>query len=71
MGSEAEASRLAGIRPQLITFFVFVFMGSLTGLAAIMNVVQSPQVDPKSGTGLELKVIAAAVVGCFAVSGRR
>jgi rhamnose transport system permease protein len=36
-----------------------------------MNVVQSPQVDPKSGTGLELKTIAAVVVGGVAISGGR
>jgi rhamnose transport system permease protein len=71
VGSDAEAARLAGIRPQLTTFCVFVFMGALVGLAAMMNVAQSPQVDPKSGTGLELKVIAAAVVGGVAVSGGR
>ncbi len=71
VGSDAEAARLAGIRPQLTTFCVFVFMGALVGLAVMMNVAQSPQVDPKSGSGLELKVIAAAVVGGVAVSGGR
>lgn len=70
-GSDAEAARLAGLRPQLTTFAVFVFMGLLVGAAAMMNIVQSPQVDPKSGSGLELKVIAAAVVGGVAVSGGR
>jgi rhamnose transport system permease protein len=71
VGSDAEAARLAGIPPRSVTFAVFVLMGALTGLAAVMNVVQSPQVDPKSGTGLELKAIAAAVVGGVAVSGGR
>ena len=71
VGSDAEAARLAGLRPRLTTFGVFVFMGALTGLAAMMNVVQSPQVDPKSGTGLELKAIAAVVVGGVAISGGR
>lgn len=71
VGTDAEAARLAGIRPQLTTFGVFVFMGALVGLAAMMNVVQSPQVDPKSGTGLELKTIAAVVVGGVAISGGR
>src|SRR5947199_406587 len=71
VGSDAEAARLAGIRPRLVTFFTFVLLGALTGLAAMMNVVQSPQVDPKSGTGLELKVIAAVVVGGVAISGGR
>ncbi len=71
VGSDAEAARLAGIRPQLTTFLVFVFMGALTGVAALMNIAQSPQVDPKSGAGLELKAIAAAVVGGVAISGGR
>jgi rhamnose transport system permease protein len=71
VGSDAEAARLAGIRPQLVTFTTFLFMGALTGLAAMMNVAQSPQVDPKSGTGLELKAIAAVVVGGVAISGGR
>jgi rhamnose transport system permease protein len=71
VGSDAEAARLAGIHPQLVTFFVFVFTGSLVGLASFMNIVQSPQVDPNSGLGLELKTIAAAVVGGVAVSGGR
>ncbi len=71
VGTDAEASRLAGIRPQLVTFLVFVFIGALTGLAAMMNIVQSPQVQPLSGAGLELKVIAAVVVGGVAISGGR
>jgi rhamnose transport system permease protein len=71
VGSDAEAARLAGIRPQFVTFATFVLIGALTGLAAGMNVVQSPQVDPKSGTGLELKTIAAVVVGGVAISGGR
>jgi len=70
-GSEAEAARLAGIRPRRITFAVFVFAGALAGLAAMMNVCQSPQVDPNSGVGLELKTIAAVVVGGVAITGGR
>jgi rhamnose transport system permease protein len=71
VGSDAEAARLAGIPPQLTTFLVFVLMGMLTGVAAVLNMVQSPQVDPNSGRGLELEAIAAAVVGGVAVSGGR
>ena len=71
VGSDAEPARLAGIGPQRVTFTTFVLLGALTGLAAMMNVAQSPQVDPKSGTGLELKAIAAVVVGGVAISGGR
>jgi rhamnose transport system permease protein len=71
VGSDTEAARLAGIPPQRVTFLTFVFMGALVGLAAMLNVVQSPQVDTKSGTGIELKTIAAVVVGGVAISGGR
>ena len=71
VGTDAEAARLAGIDPRRTTFGVFVLMGALTGLAALMNVAQSPQVQPTSGDGLELKVIAACVVGGVAISGGR
>lgn len=71
VGSDAEAARLAGIRPRTVTLFTFVLMGALTGIAAMMNVVQSPQVQPLTGSGLELKAIAAAVVGGVAISGGR
>jgi rhamnose transport system permease protein len=72
VGSEAEAARARGNSyPRITTFGIFILMGALAGLAAMMNVVQSPQVDPKSGYGLELRAIAAAVVGGVAVSGGR
>jgi rhamnose transport system permease protein len=71
VGSDAEAARLAGISPSRTTFAVFALCGALAGLAAVLNAVQSPQVDPKAGTGLELKAIAAAVVGGIAITGGR
>ncbi len=71
VGSDAEAARLAGIRPQRVTFLAFLLLGMLTGIAATVNVVQSPQVQPLSGSGMELKVIAAVVVGGVAISGGR
>jgi rhamnose transport system permease protein len=70
-GTDAEAARLAGIDPKRTTFGVFVLMGALAGLAAVLNMVQSPQVQPNCGDGLELKAIAAAVVGGVAISGGR
>ncbi len=70
-GSDAEAARLAGIRPRRVVFSVFVAMGALTGLYALLTAIQLPDVDPKTGTGLEMQVIAAAVVGGAAVSGGR
>lgn len=70
-GSDAEAARLAGVRPRSVVFTVFVITGALTGLAALLNAVRFDSVDPSAGTGLELQVIAAVVVGGTAVSGGR
>lgn len=70
-GSDAEAARLAGINPKRVTFGAFLLMGVLTGFAAVLNLVQSPQIQPNSGEGLELKAIAAAVVGGVAITGGR
>lgn len=71
VGSDADAARLSGIHPSWVTFSVFILMGALAGLAAVLNLVQSPQVDPKCGMGLELRAIAAGVVGGIAVNGGR
>jgi rhamnose transport system permease protein len=71
VGSDAEAARLAGMRPRLVVFLVFVGMGAITGLASLLNAIQFGVVDPNSGVGLELQVIAAAVVGGTAISGGR
>jgi rhamnose transport system permease protein len=71
VGSDEESARLAGIAPGRVTCSVFVVLGLLTGLAAVANIVQSPQVQPLTGSGLELKVIAAVVVGGVAISGGR
>lgn len=71
VGSDAEAARLLGIRPRWVTGAVFVVLGLLTGLAALLGAVRFADVDPKSGQGLELQAIAAAVVGGVAIRGGR
>ncbi|HWQ36485.1 MAG TPA: ABC transporter permease [Blastocatellia bacterium] len=71
VGSDAEAARLAGIEPPRVIFSVFVLMGALTGLAALLNAVRFTSVPGNAGTGLELKAIAAVVVGGTAITGGR
>jgi rhamnose transport system permease protein len=46
-------------------------MGALAGLAALLNAVRLPDVNPKMGEGLELTVIAPVVLGGVAISGGR
>jgi rhamnose transport system permease protein len=70
-GSDPEAARLVGIHPRRVVFATFVFMGGLTGLAALLTSIQFIDVQTSAGAGLEMKVIAAVVVGGVAISGGR
>jgi rhamnose transport system permease protein len=71
VGSDAEAARLAGIRPARVVYWTFVLTGALAGLAGALEAVRQPQVATNLGKDLELKVIAAVVVGGTAVTGGR
>jgi rhamnose transport system permease protein len=70
-GSDNEAARLAGIRPRRIVFGVFALTGALVGTAAVLNSIRFAQVQSNSGVGLEMKVIAAVVVGGASITGGR
>jgi rhamnose transport system permease protein len=71
VGSDTEAARLAGIEPRNVVFGVFVLTGALVGLAALLNAVRFAVVPSNAGIGLELKAIAAVVVGGAAITGGR
>lgn len=71
VGSDDEAARLAGISAPSVVFFVFAIMGALTGIAALLNAVRFSEIPGNSGVGLEMKTIAAVVVGGTAISGGR
>jgi rhamnose transport system permease protein len=68
-GSNEHAARLAGFDTARITCSVFALAGALTGLGALLNSVRFNQIPSNAGIGLEMKVIAAAVVGGAAISG--
>jgi rhamnose transport system permease protein len=70
-GSDTEAARLAGIEPARVKCAVFTAGGALMGLAAFMNAVRFNQIPSNAGLGLEMKVIAAVVVGGAAIGGGR
>jgi rhamnose transport system permease protein len=70
-GSNAEAARLAGISTAAVKLSVFTIAGALTGLAALLNSVRFNQIPTNTGIGLEMKVIAAVVVGGTAITGGR
>ncbi len=68
-GSNEDAARLAGLDTARVKFVVFIIAGALTGLAALLNSVRFNQIPSHAGIGLEMKVIAAAVVGGTAIRG--
>jgi rhamnose transport system permease protein len=70
-GSSLSAARLAGLRVELMTVGVFAVAGALVGVAAVLTSVRFNQIPSNTGLGLELKVIAAVVVGGAAISGGR
>jgi len=70
-GSNRDAARLAGFDTSRVTFSAFAIAGGLTGLAAVLNAVRFNQIPTNAGVGLEMKVIAAVVVGGAAIGGGR
>ena len=71
IGTNEEAMRLAGINPSPIRIAVFAFTGLLAGLAGLMQSARLEAADPNSGTGIELQVIAAVVIGGTSLMGGR
>lgn len=64
-GREAEA----GIKVGRNTSAAFLVSGALAGLAGVLFAARFGTVDAAAGTGYELNVVAAAVVGGVAVFG--
>ncbi len=71
VGSDAEAARLAGVEPRRVIFGVFTLMGALTGVAATLDSIRFTDIQSNAGVGIELKAIAAVVVGGTAINGGR
>jgi rhamnose transport system permease protein len=68
-GSNLDAARLSGLNTAAVKWAVFTTLGALTGLAAVLNAVRFNQIPSNAGIGLEMKVIAAVVVGGASVAG--
>jgi rhamnose transport system permease protein len=68
-GSNQTAARLVGLNTSAVKCMTFSALGALTGLAAVLNAVRFNQIPSNAGIGLEMKVIAAVVVGGASVTG--
>lgn len=69
IGSDPDAAKLFGIPVERRVFTVFIANGALAGLAGVLYASRFNAVGATTGTGLELNVIAAAVVGGVAIFG--
>jgi rhamnose transport system permease protein len=69
IGSNPDAAVLAGVAVGRRVFGAFVVSGALAGLAGVMYTARFGTVDAAAGTGQELAVVAAVVVGGVAIFG--
>ena len=69
IGSNPDAAKVAGFPSQRIVFFAFVLSGALAGLAGFMFLARFGNITVVAGLGLELKSVAAAVVGGANING--
>ena len=69
IGSNPPAARLAGIPVRRRVFAAFAVSGAIAGLAGVLWGAQYGTINSSAGTGYELQVVSAVVVGGVAIFG--
>ena len=69
MGGNPEAAALVGIPVRKVTLMLFMLLGVLITIAAIVSIARLNAGTNSLGTSMELYVIAAAVIGGTALAG--
>ena len=69
VGSNEQAARLCGVPVERVKLAVYVLSGLFVGLAGLMQYSRLTLGVPTAADGLELKVIAAVVIGGASLSG--
>ncbi len=69
IGSNPEAAEIAGLPTKRIVLSAFVMSGAIAGLGGFMFLVRYGDLTPAAAQGMELDVIAAAVVGGVSANG--
>ncbi len=69
VGGNEEATRLSGIDPSKVRYFVYSVCGLLAGLAGIVMLARINSGTPKMGTGYEMDVITAVILGGVSIAG--
>jgi rhamnose transport system ATP-binding protein len=71
LGNSNTAARLIGLSKTRLTLLVFGISGFLVGLAAVLHAGYYGKVQANTGEGMELRAIAAAVIGGTNILGGR
>lgn len=69
VGSNRSAAAFSGIPVNRIRLYATTLTGLLAGVSGVLSLAYFQGADPTIGTGFELQVIAAAIIGGTAVSG--
>ncbi|MDX8452392.1 ABC transporter permease [Mesorhizobium sp. VK9D] len=68
-GSNETAAQFSGIRTAQVKFWVTVLCSTLAGLAGVIYMARFGAATPTFGAGMELNIIAAAVIGGASLNG--
>ncbi|MDR1613327.1 MAG: ABC transporter permease [Planctomycetota bacterium] len=69
VGGNEEASRLSGINVKGIRYMVYSLAGLMSGLAGLVLVSRIHSAQPRAGTGYEMDIITAVVLGGVSITG--
>lgn len=69
VGDNEKAAKYSGLPIARMKIWVYALSGLLAGVAGILYAAQTNQGDPNAGTGYELDVIAAVVIGGTSLAG--
>mgnify|MGYP005840547207 CR=1 FL=1 len=69
VGGNPDAARLSGINVDRVTIGVYTLSGLLAALAGVLSVSRFTVADPGTGTGEELRLIAACIIGGASLKG--
>ncbi|MFG6402423.1 MULTISPECIES: multiple monosaccharide ABC transporter permease [unclassified Microbacterium] len=69
MGGNLFAAQMSGVKTKWVTFFIFVNMGLLAGLAGVVSTARAGSAVASAGGSFELDAIAAVFIGGAAVQG--
>jgi ribose transport system permease protein len=68
-GSNEKAAAYSGVRTDRVKFFCIVLCSTLAGLAGVIYMARFGAATPTFGLGMELNIIAAAVIGGASLNG--